>query len=48
MAMLFKNELHEDFGTWPLAYIETSGRELGPLQDFSVGVDPDPRSSLPA
>ena len=36
--MLFKNELHEDFGTWPLAYIPYGGADFGELRAVAEAV----------
>jgi dienelactone hydrolase len=32
MAAFFTNELHEDFGTWPLAYIPYGGADIGEVR----------------
>ncbi|MDI7860810.1 alpha/beta fold hydrolase [Rhizobiaceae bacterium n13] len=31
MAIAFKNELHDEFGTWPLAYIPYGGADFGEI-----------------
>lgn len=31
MGMIFRNELHDQFGTWPLAYIRAGGVEFGEI-----------------
>jgi alpha-beta hydrolase superfamily lysophospholipase len=36
--MLFKNELHEDFGTWPLAYIPYGGADFGEIRAVAEAV----------
>jgi hypothetical protein len=38
MGLIFKDELHEHFGTWPLAYGRYGGGELGELQAIARGV----------
>ena len=37
--MLFRNELHEDFGSWPLAYIPYGGADFGEVR--AVAPEPD-------
>lgn len=32
MTSLFRDDLHEDFGTWPLAYIPYGGADFGEIQ----------------
>jgi hypothetical protein len=32
LTRLFRDELHEDFGTWPLAYIPYGGADFGEIQ----------------
>ena len=32
MASLFRDELHKQFGTWPLAYIPYGGADFGELE----------------
>ncbi|MFG1423639.1 alpha/beta hydrolase family protein [Roseixanthobacter liquoris] len=36
--MLFKNEFHEDFGTWPLAYIPYGGADFGEVRAVADAV----------
>ena len=36
--MLFKNKLHEDFGTWPLAYIPYGGADFGELRAVAEAI----------
>lgn len=36
--MLFKNEFHEDFGTWPLAYIPYGGADFGEVRAVAEAV----------
>ena len=38
MASLFRNELHEEFGTWPLAYIPYGGADFGEVQAIAEAV----------
>ncbi len=38
MPLLFKNSLHDDFGTWPLAYISCGGPDFGELQAVAQAV----------
>lgn len=38
MSMLFKNELHEDFGTWPLAYIPYGGADFGEVRAVAEAI----------
>ncbi len=38
MGMLFKNELHEDFGSWPLAYIPYGGVDFGEIRAVAEAV----------
>ena len=35
---LFRNELHEDFGTWPLAYIPYGGADFGEIKAVAEAV----------
>jgi alpha-beta hydrolase superfamily lysophospholipase len=35
---LFRNELHEDFGTWPLAYIPYGGADFGEVRAVAAAV----------
>ena len=37
-TMLFKNDLHEDFGTWPLAYIPYGGADFGEVRAIAEAV----------
>jgi alpha-beta hydrolase superfamily lysophospholipase len=36
--MLFNRELHEDFGTWPLAYIPFGGADFGEIRAVATAV----------
>ncbi|EJJ28317.1 alpha/beta hydrolase family protein [Rhizobium sp. CF142] len=38
MSMLFRNELHEDFGSWPIAYIPYGGADFGEIQAVAEAV----------
>ncbi len=38
MALLFKNELHEDFGTWPIAYIPYGGADFGEVRAVAEAI----------
>lgn len=38
MAVLFSNEFHDAFGTWPLAYIPYGGADFGELQAVARAV----------
>ncbi|WP_395710221.1 hypothetical protein [Reyranella sp.] len=38
MGLIFKDDLHDRFGTWPLAYSRYSGGELGELQAIARAV----------
>lgn len=38
MGLLFKDDLHDRFGTWPLAYSRHGGGELGELQAIARAV----------
>jgi pimeloyl-ACP methyl ester carboxylesterase len=38
MGLLFKDDLHDHFGTWPLAYSRYGGGELGELQAIARAV----------
>jgi hypothetical protein len=38
MARLFSDELHEDFGTWPLAYIPYGGADYGEVRAVAAAV----------
>lgn len=42
MGNLFKNELHDEFGCWPLAYIPTGGADYGEV--VAVGQAPETMS----
>jgi len=36
--MLFQNELHDDFGTWPLAYVPYGGADFGEVRAIAEAV----------
>ena len=38
MAGLFRNELHNDFGSWPIAYIPYGGADFGEIKSVSETV----------
>jgi alpha-beta hydrolase superfamily lysophospholipase len=38
MSMLFRNELHEDFGNWPIAYIPYGGADFGEIRAVAEAV----------
>jgi alpha-beta hydrolase superfamily lysophospholipase len=38
LTALFRSELHEDFGTWPLAYIPYGGADFGEVQAIAAAV----------
>ena len=38
MTSLFKDELHEDFGTWPLGYIPYGGADFGEVRAVAEAV----------
>ena len=38
MGLLFKDEIHDEFGTWPLAYIPYGGADLGEVQAVARAV----------
>ena len=38
MALLFRNELHQDFGAWPLAYIPYGGADFGEVRTVGEAV----------
>jgi hypothetical protein len=38
MASLFKNELHQDFGTWPLAYMPFGGADFGEVRAVAEAI----------
>lgn len=38
MSMLFSNELHEDFGSWPIAYIPYGGVDFGEIRAVAEAV----------
>lgn len=38
MASLFKDELHEEFGTWPIAYIPYGGADFGEIQAVAEAI----------
>jgi hypothetical protein len=38
LGTLFKDELHEDFGTWPIAYIPYGGADFGEIRAVAEAV----------
>lgn len=38
MTALFADQLHEDFGTWPLAYIAAGGAEFGEIRAVATAI----------
>jgi len=38
LTMLFKNELHEEFGTWPLAYLPYGGADFGEVRAVAEAI----------
>lgn len=38
MAILFKDEMHDQFGNWPLAYIPYGGADFGELQAVALAI----------
>ncbi len=36
--MLFKNDLHEDFGTWPITYIPYGGADFGEIRAVAEAI----------
>lgn len=38
MTLLFKNRIHDEFGTWPLAYIPYGGADFGEIQAVAQAV----------
>lgn len=38
MSMLFRNALHEDFGSWPIAYISYGGADFGEIRAVAEAV----------
>jgi hypothetical protein len=38
MTRLFHDELHEDFGTWPIAYIPYGGADFGEIQAVAEAI----------
>ena len=38
MALLFKNDLHDEFGTWPLGYIPYGGADFGEVRAVGAAV----------
>ena len=38
MASIFTNELHQDFGTWPLAYIPYGGADFGEIRAVAEAI----------
>jgi len=41
MTLLFENEFHDEFGTWPLAYIPYGGADFGEIAAVAKAVDKD-------
>lgn len=37
-GLIFKQEFHEEFGTWPLAYIRCGGMDFGEILTVSRAV----------
>ena len=38
MGLLFKNDLHDEFGTWPLGYIPYGGADFGEVRAVGAAV----------
>jgi len=38
LTSLFRNEIHEDFGTWPIAYIPYGGADFGEIQAVAAAI----------
>ena len=38
MGLLFKNDLHDEFGTWPLGYIPYGGADFGEVRAVADAV----------
>jgi hypothetical protein len=38
MGLIFKDRLHDDFGTWPLAYIPYGGADFGEIAAVGLAV----------
>src|ERR1700735_4159424 len=38
VSSLFRNALHQDFGTWPLAYIPYGGADFGELRAVAEAI----------
>ena len=38
MGLLFKNDLHDEFGTWPLGYIPCGGADFGEVRAVAAAV----------
>lgn len=38
MGLLFKDDLHDEFGTWPLAYIPAGGADFGEVRAIGLAV----------
>jgi alpha-beta hydrolase superfamily lysophospholipase len=38
MGLLFKDDLHDEFGTWPLGYIPTGGADYGEVRAVAAAV----------
>ena len=38
MGLLFQNDLHDEFGTWPLAYIPWGGADFGEIRAVGKAV----------
>jgi len=39
MGLLFKDDLHDEFGTWPLGYVPWGGVDFGEVQAVGDGDD---------
>ncbi len=38
MGLIFKDQLHDDFGSWPLAYIPYGGADFGEIAAVGLAV----------
>jgi hypothetical protein len=38
MGLLFKDDFHDEFGTWPIAYIPYGGADFGEIQAVARAV----------